>query len=341
MLIHLFKMVRAAMGVSRYESPQAALKRLRDAAPAPLKLLLTPDQRGNTVLHHAAMKQKDVATFERNIASVGEEAAIVMAKMANDQGRLPLQIATNVFENPERDTIPLTLYLLTRKHNSKPLHEKIDEKEVLSRYASKPLSKGLHENILIGCAVVNMVRDLKLESMTHPSVNDIDGMEQLDISLSIDRMREDKKDNTQKIKRNMAGAPFDEAQRAHLENEVTVPSEHGVGNCGEFAMLALSFLINNFGKLRSGVFSVEFGDHAMTMFGDKDDEAVVSDPHAGDVYPLSEIPERMTGGAYGFGYLRNKDKIVDWISETSYNPNIHHMKLKFSLRHNSMYGKQR
>ncbi|MFI4956001.1 MAG: hypothetical protein ACHQAX_02200 [Gammaproteobacteria bacterium] len=349
-MLILFKMARALMSSSMHETPQVALKRLRDSAGPHLKPLFAEDPvTGDNFLHHAAKGKLDERIFETYLDKVGPEAGVAMAKITNNAGRVPLQIASKAFEVSKSNVIPLKLLTLTKKYNA--TDETFDKAQVLSQYTGKSLSVNVRNNLEIACEVVEKVESYEIKSLTHPSVNNMNEKDFNAMVKKIYGMRELVAKNNAKIIHDTPRASSSDAfmlrQFAHLENEIHHVLEFRVGNCFEYSMLGLFILVHEFNKTCAELYQLKFGDHVFNVIGrDKSkasgcikefgEEAVVCDVHSKRVYLASEIPNKMMGWAYAsFSPIMRKE-LRGW-TRTSFNPKCHGLKMSFSLSHNSLY----
>lgn len=315
-------LVRAYGSVLRPESPQRALKRLQASASPSIKQLLEQDGLGNTVLHHAARGRLDNLKFDEVINTVEEEAGIVMAKIVNIRGEIPAQVAGERLHrgNPIRAKI----IALTRKHQSRPLHALTDLNEVMAPYKDKNISKTLHENLVLGCTIVNMVRDLKLESLTHPHVNDLPQAEQTKLFDKIEFMRNEARQKGQLLLKEMVNESKDTKRLAYFDQQKSIAIKHGVGNCAEFSMIAMFYLLTYGAKTDILSLILKKADHEMVLIGNLNDEnAVVCDSHAGQVYPFREFNDHATGSMFKLSFDFARSRGIDWMTQTSYEPRVH------------------
>jgi hypothetical protein len=112
-----------------------------------------------------------------------------------------------------------------------------------------------------------------------------------------------------------------------------------VGNCHEFTMIALNYLMKNHSEINAEIFTVTQGDHVFVVIGGDHAEenlqqdylgenAVICDPHAGEVYPASELHSRMTTHKS----VSYPGRFSHWLNvQASYNPRCHGVKPSFSL----------
>jgi len=208
----------------------------------------------------------------------------------------------------------------------------------------------LAENILLGNDAANYARKLITASSTALTTSMID---QSDIAKHIERMRKSTFSTEVSLK-DLFRVPdiHFNADLYQIKKAVRLVKNFSVGNCGEYAALALNYLRKQDVK-RAEAFSISNGNHCFVVIDramDSDPEkpetwgtdAIVCDPWSNKIYPATEITQtlqcyrgiRVNSGEFSMEYS---------IQNTTYpfDPTIHTLKPDFSIGGNDPETKNR
>lgn len=183
--------------------------------------------------------------------------------------------------------------------------ELVDQQEILSSHPDVEIDTPLYTNLVAACKIANTVRQIIQQSATHPSANAYDDDTYETLCDKIDDMRkvcdrecssfEDRTNEKQKV----------------LDIWAKLIEKHNVGDCPEYAMLALKKLQTYYPNLVGEICVIanKEGDpdvdaHEFLVIGrDKNSiphdhktwgkNAVICDAWLGDVYSAEQLSKRL------------------------------------------------
>ncbi len=266
---------------------------------------------GNTPLHHAIWQFKDLDQFKSFLDTAGKGAASVMSRTVNDRGELPIDLINNMaFEKNINEKLYSMLIPLMAAHRFlKKLSDRIDSKKLLESYRYSPASK-IYKNLQLACSIVNRTREALKKSSTHPEINNWKHEEKFKLNVEICNMR---------------SSILLAHHKGHDEKITELPLKLRIGNCREFSNIALHFLRLQDKNIPVKEHFVEKGDHRFLIIGEGYN-AVVCDAWVGEVYPASDIPNRLGNYRQYSADYSKEDSIVNVI--TSFNKNFHKTRLE-------------
>ena len=273
---------------------------------------------GNTFLHFAVLKSLSAKDFLNRIANIDCELLRLMATTKNNESKLPVELVSllNIADTEKEKLCHVLLELTLPK--VKPLTEKINFDEVCATYGVQPCTP-LHYHLKVGCEIANDARSIIDESSTHPQINQYDYQRyaRLNNEISNDRDEVERKrfqiiyesEDTRyhkicipnHIKLNLTLS--ENTYLKIIQNQTHLVKTNRRGNCGEFCDLNVeqAHLLKNLYNCSLGVFEID--DHVICIIGQdtyypgykgwKSKDNVVIDSWLGEVYPASEIPNKL------------------------------------------------
>lgn len=277
-----------------------------------------PCNQGDTPLHLLIRNQQDANSLTRFIHETGEEKASIMAKTLNDNQLFPLDLIKGTkLTRKEKDELYAILIPLTEP-KIKPLSEMLDIDTIQKEFCTQN-NKRLLENLIWGVEAANYARSKIGLSDTHPQLNGshpkffsaardkIDMLRQI-ISDDDDRILLVSTSDTYRFKtKNATGQIYikiffsEETKQKQLIKTADTIKRKGEGNCHELTILAQYYLLKrNYPAKKIEICSTE--DHVFLVidrgttsfkFEDWSPAAVSCDPWTGEVYPASQILEKI------------------------------------------------
>lgn len=271
---------------------------------------------GDTVLHQHVSQFESMANLNQLIAELGEDVAAFMATVTNDCGLLPIDIMQDSVSicHEEYDVLyDKLLELMTPKHY-------LTLQTVLEQCPPEPVEESptirrLNHNSKMAIDVTNYLRSKISKSYTHPETNTFDFETHKKIESDIRNMRD-------VIDYSLGGRT--------AWNTCHHTMNASIGNCDEFAKSAYHLLTKNNPRLKAEVLELANGDHAILVIDRLPHSnlqspetwgptAVVCDAWIGEVYPASQIPNRLKNFSR---YSRNGDhRMINTL--LTYNPRYH------------------
>lgn len=289
-------------------------------------------QRGETKIHKLAMSNCTDTEFSTYLNYLGKDKATRLAKTADEMGRLPIDLIPSY----ERDKHPVAQILksYTIADTLQPLDQPIDLQAVLAQYRVLKHSV-LAKRLQLACQAANSVRDLKLRSNTHPSVNVLKAEVVEQRRCLITHLRDHR----------LFSSPPDPSESSYPQKRLKALRDKNspfvsakAGNCMEFADLAIIELRELDHEVRLEEFSFKNGDHVFVVIGrnkasDVNDvstwgrNAVVCDAWSGGVYPAYDMPARLMD--YQTSYFKDDDR--SYATVFHYNPCYHKLEVDLEL----------
>jgi hypothetical protein len=214
--------------ISRSHTSKDATAALRDLADA--KRLhetareITPFT-GDTLLH-LAIKNNNADVLQAIIQALGPHAAHA-AKISNNNGYTPLDLADLLSDSPEKTRILALLLPIALDCSIRPLTELLNSDEVLQKYPETKTNPVLGNNLRLACAAINEARKQIHHSTSHPQANTYPSDEFNAVNAKLE-----------KFKTTNAGNSL------HIHDVAKMISSLGIANCGEFSNLTISHLLN-------------------------------------------------------------------------------------------------
>lgn len=288
-------------------------------------------QRGETKIHKLVMSQCTRNEFESYLNYLGKDKATRLAKTADDLGRLPVDLIP--FYETEKHPVANVLKPYTIADTLPPIHQPIDAQAVLAQYRVLKHSV-LAKRLQLACQAANSVRELKLRSNTHPSVNVLSAGEadqRRSMIIHLRNQRSSSPSMPQKLT-----YPQKRLKGLQEKNRPFVLAK--VGNCMEYADLAIAELRELDHEVRLEELSFHNGDHVFVVIGrnkasDVNDvttwgsNAVVCDAWSGGVYPAYDLPARLMD--YQTSDFKGDDRA--YATVFYYNPRYHQLEVDLEL----------
>lgn len=320
---------------------------------ARLRFFANPQQLnidGDTALHSLVRNLNSSKEITQFVEMMGEEQSSIMAKTVNNKGEIPFDLVKKLNINQKEKTIINSMLLdLASKNNLKKLSESINLSDVIKQYeANGPLTAAQLANLEEACVITNLVRQIIVESTTHPqtthSYEKNNQLQNLMDSLKMSTQQQEK----QILYNN--GQPYRITKLTYNGFEVELPKTVGyefianrvkpfednhLANCEWYSYIALKLLVlRNDYRLNGEIYGIENGDHVFLVIGrdpnsdpDKPEtwgpKAVICDAWAGNIFLATEINTKLTTYRSLFLGVGADTKIYNIIS--SYNSNYHEL----------------
>lgn len=289
-------------------------------------------QRGETKIHKLVMSQCTRNEFEAYLNYLGKDKATRLAKTADDLGRLPVDFIP--FYETEKHPVANVLKAYTIADTLSPIHQPIDEQAVLEQYRVLKHSV-LAKRLQLACQAANSIRELKLRSNTHPSVNALSADEVDQRRSMIIHLRNQRFFSSPAVAQKLS-YPQKRLKGLQEKNRPFVSAK--VGNCMEYADLAIAELRELDHEVRLEEISFANGDHVFVVIGrnkasDINDvttwgsHAVVCDAWSGGVYPAYDLPVRLMD--YQASYFKGDNRAYATVFH--YNPRYHQLEVDLEL----------
>lgn len=256
---------------------------------------LIKDKHGNTELHLLIINGCTIEELTTLIESRKSTHIAKMSTTINNYGFTPLQYINNpLYSANERSEIRSILFpFMIWSSTLSPIQQAVAYKRLLRKYESTA-SDELLMGLIVGTEIITQVRDVLHFSSTHPELNYKDPQVKTEIIAAVDEAR-----------KNRTKSPSSDAL-TQLHHDVTVnilPNK--IGNCSEYAKVALYFSIDNQHIHRTEKFEITNGDHAILVINrlqgsDENDvttwgeSAVIVDAWSGNTYPASAAPHKLS-----------------------------------------------
>lgn len=287
---------------------------------------------GDTPLHTLLRQFAGLQSFRENLKKYSTEQLFNMGKTVNNLGGLPFDLVQSLSKNnciteDQAQELEGVLFTFMTTHKFKKFSTAINVEEVLREHKSASGTR-LCDYLRLGCDAINKTRRVVTYSLTHP---DTDLLPKKTVEKIETRMED--------LREKLAGLAFDACLGAYpksryLQDYSRYVKESGVAGCGE-----LSILIYYFVKQKTPSIPIELfkfyeetnGDHQLTILGrdpatDPNDytswneDAVVVDGLFGEVFPVKDIPQRLTL------YRHLQIAGQDFNCGIKFNPHFHHPK---------------
>lgn len=275
-------------------------------------LFQNPGYRFNdTVLHQRLRSQMSYDDLENFIAEVGEDVAVYLSTMTNDVGELPIDLCVQYSDIYER------LLKLMMDKECIGIADKVQAVEPQSLTRTL-LDRKLKRNIHRARTIATVIREMFTESSTHPQINYSSVADYTNVKSTIIRAR---------FGYVRTSTTMDAAMS--MFSSVCVSS---FGNCGEFAHCAYVLMSRAYPLVPAEILRIKNGDHVFLVFDrEKDSDlkqpstwgnrAVICDPWAGMVYPVTEMNYYLSNyQAYKSQLLEHGVNVLP-----SYNPRYHNL----------------
>lgn len=106
-----------------------------------------------------------------------------------------------------------------------------------------------------------------------------------------------------------------------FENQIAASKKFSIGNCYEYALIALEYMVKNNPDVNSEVFYIQGGDHVFLVIGRKEgsnsrdpktwgNEAFICDPWSNSVYPAKEYLNKTKNFFYTQDYNGNYENYI-------------------------------
>jgi hypothetical protein len=226
----------------------------------------------------------------KSVRKLNREHVKRMALTVNSEGQLPIEILDDTDKSQTNIKLHATLFNHMRSYEMKPLSEQVSLDDVMRLYYSA-VNRQLNYNLKLACDVANVTRGIIKDSDTHTQSNSYASEARSKLGTTIKHMR-----------RKIASESKGKTHFEYLEITVKYTQLYGVGNCGEFGLVALYETIKRDISVSAEVFSIENGDHVFLVIGrdpDSDphdyttwgENAVICDAWSGEVYPASRLAD--------------------------------------------------
>lgn len=290
---------------------------------------------GNTELHDIVLNGASPDDIEALVEQYGEDDVVDMAQTLNDDGYIPVDYVTM---NNTKIVKPLSQLTLTYK----PL-TLLELEEMKVRYE---LNEGdrLLRTLAVSSMVVTQISQLNILSSSKPELNTVEG----GISHAAHKLGRLRKTLgrffiplSEKLPHDYQGL-----KNIFVDAEAFLVEKFNVGNCHEYAYVAISRLREMDPSHRAEVFLMSNGNHVFVVLdrdpdSDPNDyttwgqDAVVLDAWASDTFPASDIPNRLKANErHETFYLRpgSRGPMTDFSTyqrfnvATFFNPNHHKLR---------------
>lgn len=263
----------------------------------------------DTVLHQRLRSQMSYEELESFIKEVGEDVAVYLSTMTNDVGELPIDLCEKYSAIYER---------LLRLMMDKEYLKIADEVQAVVPEAVRRtlIDRKLNRNIHRARRVATVIREMFTESSTHPQINYYPVTDYRNITCVINRAR--------------FGYVRTSTTMDAAMSMFSSVCESSFGNCGEFAHCTYVLMSKAYPLVPVDILRIENGDHVFLVIDRQEgsdlrqpmtwgNKAVLCDPWAGMVYPVTEM------NYYLNNFKRYKSQLLEHNVNVlpSYNPRYH------------------
>lgn len=270
--------------------------------------------RHNTCLHLVIYNDCLAAPLRAFLNSIPTGVAAEMAKMVNDDGKIPFDLIDRTLIATEKEQIHNLLIPLMLSQ-VKGINEPVNFDNIQAQYNLKAGSLS-YGKFFIACQAMNAVRKKIRTSSTHPQHTPLTPLKKVALDLTIKNMRLSKakkynkalflskrnKYTTAEVKPdgfaiNVELSPGNHQQRLKISNV-----KSNIGNCEEMAFSTL-YKINElyafFAPFKAFPYYLSPGDHSFLILASHptqiNPDDIVCDPWKGDVFFFHELHEKMGG----------------------------------------------
>lgn len=274
------------------------------------KALNVADISGKRPLHMAA-QYCDYKTFSFLSARYGNAISTACLNITND-AELPLHLLEH---NSHADVNLIRTFLET--HTLLPQNQSIKDTVAYHHLSEKYKNEILkHQELSVlldnACQALTYARKIINASSAHPVANELSAEEQQKLNTKV----WDTKDQCDYLNELIEDTDF-AATLKKINNAATTIKASGVGNCREYSLLIIEFLLNLNKKIPAQLFEIANGDHAFVVYGQLEgiadyqhwQKAIIIDGLNGLIFLPHEIPKLL------------KDHII-YRKDKNYNINV-------------------
>jgi hypothetical protein len=252
---------------------------------------------GDNLLHHTIRELKGIPTatdalmhFSSKLKSQDNKTLSDLSRQTNNTGQIPIDLIVHQFLNNQAALIwgiilMKILIAMMLDMEVKP----INKLQPLKPFDNKD---PLQVNLNTANQVVNAVRTIMRNSMTHPDCNKLSRKDNAFIAQKILTVRA------------RCDTLFPIAVDAYIQKSAQYVMDEGTGNCEEFSYVALYKLHDINPHISGEIYRISNGDHCFLIIGRQKDSdiydwntwgehAVVCDAWLGEAFPVKAIPEKL------------------------------------------------
>lgn len=249
------------------------------------------DAEGNTWLHREILACISPNLILDFIKSNPHETTH-MLQTVNNLGKTPhdLIIAHTqlTIEQKNKLSLPILVLLANKEVMALSKEIKIDN---LDHYESNSV---LYKNLILACNVANQVRQILKRSCTHPEMNFTNANERNNVHTRVKGFRQRASDISV-LELLCTTNPLRllcDTTSVLIDKQLIPFISEGIGNCGEMAFTAYKLLRQSDRHIAAEVYGIINGDHLFLVIG-INENAVICDPWSGNVYPFSELSNKL------------------------------------------------